>query len=73
MHGTRLVGMILLVGGILALAYGGFSYTRTEKAAEIGPISLDVKSKERVNIPLWAGVVGVVLGGVMLMAPGKRV
>jgi hypothetical protein len=72
MSGQKILAIVLLVGGILALAYGGFSYTKDETAASIGPIDIEVESKERVNIPLWAGVLGVVLGGVLLMAPGKK-
>jgi hypothetical protein len=72
MSGQKILAIVLLVGGILALVYGGFSYTREETAASIGPLDIEVEDKERVNIPMWAGVLGVVLGGVMLMAPGKK-
>lgn len=73
MSGQKIVALILLIGGALALAYGGFTYTKSESEASIGPIDIEVKDRERVNIPMWAGVLGVVLGGVMLMAPGKKV
>ncbi|HVH40420.1 MAG TPA: hypothetical protein VM764_10365 [Gemmatimonadaceae bacterium] len=73
MSGTRLLAIILLVGGILAIVYGGFSFNRSKGEADLGPVSLEVKEKERVNIPMWAGVVAVVLGGVMLMAPRRNV
>jgi hypothetical protein len=72
MAGTKIVALILLIGGVLALIYGGFTYTKSESEANIGPIELEVKDRERVNIPMWAGVLGVVIGGVMLMAPGKK-
>lgn len=72
MTGNKIIALILLVGGILALIYGGFTYTKSESEANIGPLELEVKDKERVNIPMWAGVLGVVIGGVMLMAPGKK-
>jgi hypothetical protein len=72
MSGQKIIAIVLLVGGILALVYGGFSYTKDETAASIGPIDIEIEEKKRVNIPLWAGVLGVVLGGVMLMAPGKK-
>ena len=67
MQGMRLVGLMLLVFGILALAYGGFSYTRDREKAQIGPLHIEVQDKERVNIPLWVGVVGAV-GGAALLA-----
>ena len=71
MNPTRLVGLILVVGGALALAYGGFSYTKDSSAVKIGPVELSVKQKETVNIPLWAGIGAVVAGG-LLLAFGKK-
>lgn len=66
MSGTKLLGAVLLVAGILALAYGGFSYTKKTDSVNVGPIHLEVKDKERVNIPLWAGIVVAIAGGVLL-------
>ena len=66
MKGTKLLGAVLLALGILALAYGGFSYTKDTDKVNIGPIHIEVKDKERVNIPLWAGVAIAIVGGVLL-------
>jgi hypothetical protein len=66
MSGTKLVGVVLLVLGILALAYGGFSYTKDTDKVDVGPVHIAVKDKERVNIPLWAGVGIAIVGGVLL-------
>jgi hypothetical protein len=66
MKGTKLLGLVLLVLGVLALAYGGFSYTKSTEKASIGPIKIEVHDKERVNVPLWAGVAAAVVGGVLL-------
>jgi hypothetical protein len=66
MKGTKLVGAVLLALGILALAYGGFSYTKDTDKVDVGPIHFQVKDKERVNIPLWAGVAAAIVGGVLL-------
>lgn len=68
----KMLGIVLLVVGLLALAYGGFSYTREEQKAKLGPIELSVKEKERVNIPMWAGIGAVVAGAALLVAGGKR-
>jgi hypothetical protein len=65
--GLRVVGIVLLVVGLLAVAYGGFSYTKDETAAKIGPVEIQVQEKERVNIPLWAGIVTAVAGAVLLV------
>jgi hypothetical protein len=56
MQGDKLLGLILLIFGVLALAYGGFTYTRTEEKAQIGPLHIQAEDKEHVNIPLWVGV-----------------
>ena len=66
MKGTKLIGAVLLGLGILGLAYGGFSYTKKTDEVNLGPIHFEVKDKERVNIPLWAGVIVAIAGGVLL-------
>ena len=71
MNASKLIGLILIVGGALALAFGGFSYTKDSSAVKIGPVELSVKQKESVNVPLWAGVAAVVAGG-LLVAFGKK-
>ncbi len=71
MNTSKVVGLILLVGGALALAFGGFSYTKNTSAVKVGPVELAVKEKESVNVPLWAGVAAVVAGG-LLLAVGKK-
>lgn len=72
MTGTRVLAIILLVLGGLGLAYGGFSYTRSTSSTDLGPISVEVRDRERVNIPLWAGVVLLVAGGALLFVPQRR-
>lgn len=67
MSGLRVVGIVLLVAGLLAVAYGGFSYTKDETAAKIGPVEIQVQEKERVNIPLWAGIAAAAVGAVLLV------
>jgi len=66
MKGTKLLGAVLLALGILALAYGGFSYTKRTDHMNIGPFHMEVADRERVNVPLWAGVVVAIVGGVLL-------
>ncbi len=72
MNGARMVGIVLLVAGVLGLAYGGFSYTKDSTALKLGPVEVQVKQKETVNIPLWAGLGAVVAGGLLLAMGGKR-
>jgi TRAP-type C4-dicarboxylate transport system permease small subunit len=72
MDAVKIVAMVLIVAGILALAYGSFSYTKETHEAKIGPLELSVKEKETVNIPVWAGVGAIVVGGILLVVRVKR-
>ncbi len=71
MNGKQILGIILLVAGFLALAYGGFTYTKDEHQIDVGPIELAVKDKETVSIPIWAGVASA-LAGIVILATSKR-
>ncbi len=68
----KIIAIILIAVGILALVYGGFTYTKATHEANLGPLQLEVKEKERVNVPLWAGIVVIVAGVVLLLVPGKK-
>jgi drug/metabolite transporter (DMT)-like permease len=72
MNPMKVVGIILVVVGVAALAYGGFSYTKETHKAEIGPLKLSVQEKEQVNVPQWAGIGAIVVGVVLLVFPSKR-
>jgi len=67
MNSMKIMAIVLLVVGALALAYGGFSYTKETHDADIGSLHMSIDETERVNIPMWAGVGLVVLGGVLLV------
>ena len=64
--------LTLLVAGILGLAYGQFSYTKETHEAKIGSLELSMKDKETVNIPVWAGVGAIVIGGILFLVPRKN-
>jgi hypothetical protein len=72
MSSTKIIAIVLIVAGVLGLAYGKFSYTKETHDAKVGPIELSVKDKETVNIPVWAGVGAIVIGAGLLLAGGKR-
>ena len=72
MGATRIAAILLVIAGALALAYGGFTYTKQSTAVSLGPIELNVKEKKTVNIPVWAGLAAVVIGGILLASGGKR-
>ena len=54
---------------ILGLVYGGFSYTKETHEAKIGSLEMSLKDRETVNVPVWAGVGAIVVGGLLLVVP----
>lgn len=71
MNAMKLVAIILIAGGALGLAYGGFSYTKETSRADIGPLHFQVSEREQVNIPLWVGI-GAIVGGIVLLVTARR-
>jgi hypothetical protein len=69
---VKIIGIVLIVAGLLALVYGGFTYTKETRTAKVGPLEFSVKDKERVNVPLWAGVGSVAAGAALLLLAGKK-
>ena len=72
MNSLRVPAFVLVVAGALALAYGGFSYTRQTHEMSMGPIEMSVSERQTVNVPVWAGVGAMVVGGVMLLLGGRK-
>jgi uncharacterized membrane protein YidH (DUF202 family) len=71
MNSTTLIGVILIAGGCLGLAYGGFSYTKETTGMRLGPIELKVQEKKSVNIPMVLSIGGIVFGVFMLVVGRK--
>jgi len=67
MQGIKLVAVILIVAGILAIVFGGFSFTKESHSARVGPLDFSLKEKEHVNVPVWAGVAAIVVGAGLLL------
>jgi uncharacterized membrane protein len=67
MNPVKIAAIVLIVAGVLGLVYGSFSYTKETHEAKLGPIELSVKEKQTVDIPVWAGVGAIVIGGVILV------
>jgi TRAP-type C4-dicarboxylate transport system permease small subunit len=67
----KIVAILLIVAGALALGYGGFSYTSETHTADLGSLHMSVEEKERVNVPVWVGIAAIVAGGFLLVAGRK--
>ena len=72
MDGIKILAIVLIVGGVLGLVYGSFSYTKETHHANIGSLDLSIKDKETVNVPVWAGVGAIAVGGALLLFAGKK-
>ncbi len=72
MNALRAVAVAVIVAGVLALVYGGFTYTKEDTAVKVGPVELKVEQKETVNVPVWAGIAAVVGGGLVLIGAGRK-
>lgn len=66
MNPVRLIAVVLIVVGALGLLYGSFSFTKATHDVKLGPIEFSVKEKETVNVPMWAGIGAIVVGGLLL-------
>lgn len=71
MKAALAIGIVLIVLGVISLAYGGVSYTRQKQVFKAGPINATKKTRERVPLPPILGIVALG-GGVILVAAGAR-
>jgi hypothetical protein len=72
MNFRKLLGIVLLAAGTLALVYRGFSYTSEKHTAHLGSLDFSLKEKKRLELPVWAGVVAIVAGAALLVLPTKK-
>jgi uncharacterized membrane protein len=70
MKTNTLFGIILIVVGILAFAYQGFTYTTREKVVDIGPVHVTAEKTKTLPLPPIVGTVAVV-GGLVLLVAGR--
>jgi len=71
MKSLSLVGIVLVVLGVLALAYQGITYTRRERVLDVGPIHATKDTQERIPLPPVLGGLALI-GGVALLVAGAR-
>ena len=67
-----IVGIVLIAIGILALAYGGFSYTTREKVIDAGPLQVSADKEKTVPLPPILGGLCLVGGIVLVLAGNKK-
>ncbi len=72
MNAQKMAGIVLIIAGALGLAYGGFSYTKETHSADVGSLHLSVDETQHVNVPMWAGIGAIAIGGLLLVM-GKKI
>ena len=68
---VKLIGILLIVFGVVALAVGGFTYTKREKVLDIGPLTATTEKHETIPLSPIVGIAAVA-GGVALVFAGSR-
>lgn len=72
MNAQRIAAIVLIIAGALGLGYGGFSYTKETHQADLGSLHLSVDEQQRVNVPVWAGIGAILVGGLLLVIGRKN-
>jgi drug/metabolite transporter (DMT)-like permease len=68
----KIAGILLIVAGVAALIYGGFSYTSQKKAVDLGAIQIDRTEHHTLPVPPILGIVAIVGGGVLVYLGAKE-
>ena len=66
---TILIGVVLIIAGVAALAWQGFTYTDTEQVAKLGPLEITAQQEKTVPIPPWVSY-GTIGAGLLLVVAG---
>jgi uncharacterized membrane protein HdeD (DUF308 family) len=72
MKTLTVVGIVLLIVGVLALAYQGISYTKKERVVDIGPLKIDAEKEKTIPLPPIVGGAAIVAGVVLLIAGARK-
>ena len=71
MTARRIVGLVLVVVGIAALLFGGVFWTDRDTVIDAGPLEVTTAQREGVRVPPIVGIIALVGGVVLLVAPGR--
>ena len=72
MKPAGIIGLILIVIGIIALAYGGITYTKREKVIDAGPLQVSADREKTIPLPPILGGICLVGGIVLVVAGGRK-
>ena len=69
---NRTIGIVLIFVGIAMLIWTGFSYTKTEKIIDAGPIQISADKQKDVNWPPYVGGIILIAGVIVLVTSKKK-
>ncbi|MBN1884846.1 MAG: hypothetical protein JW876_04925 [Candidatus Krumholzibacteriota bacterium] len=72
MSAFKILAIVLIIAGVLGLVYGKFVYAGDTHEAKLGSLELSVQEKHTVNVPLWAGVASILVGGILFFVPSFK-
>lgn len=72
MNSVRVIGIILIVGGLAGFFTGGFSFIKNTNTVKLGPLELTMQEKQAVNIPQWLSLGAVALGAIVLVMGSRK-
>jgi uncharacterized membrane protein YidH (DUF202 family) len=68
----KIAAIVLIVVGVIALAYGGISYTREKKVIDLGPIQATTRERETIPLPPVLGAAAIAGGVILLVLSGRK-
>jgi hypothetical protein len=71
MKPVTIIGIVLIIIGIVALAYQGITYTKKEKVLELGPIEATAEKEKTIPLPPIVGGL-LLVGGIVLVITGAK-
>ena len=71
MKSSTILGIVLVILGVFALAYQGITYTKREKVVDLGPIHATKDTTKTIPLPPILGGLALV-GGIVLLAAGSK-
>ena len=72
MTARRIVGVVLVALGIVALLWGGVFWTDRDTVVDAGPLEITTEQREGVRVPPIVGIIARISGVVLLVAPSRR-
>jgi uncharacterized membrane protein YidH (DUF202 family) len=72
MSARRVIGLVLVIVGIAALAWGGVFWTDRDTVVDIGELEVTTEQREGVAVPPVLGILAIVGGAILLLVPDRR-